>query len=58
MYRDAVGQSIPQLTAKTPLVDILSIRDGKNIMYYAIEEIVCGAVPAAMLCFILNIKYN
>ena len=40
VYRDAVGQSIPQLTADTPLVDILSTPNGKDILYYTIEQIV------------------
>ena len=52
MYRDAVGQSIPQLTADTPLIDILSTLNGKDILYCTIEQIVCNAVPAAMPSFI------
>ena len=40
VYRDAVGQSIPQLTADTPLVDILSTPDGEDILFCTIERIV------------------
>ena len=56
VYRNAVGQCHPQLTVGTPLVDILSTPNGKDILYYTIEQIVCYITVLHELNYIFQVN--